>query len=87
MQNSSKEAKKRLLVNIASNMVAFVAATLISIWLTPYYIRKLGVDVYGMIPLVISFIAYFNLFTKSIATAVSRFVAIHLGRGETMHIA
>jgi len=34
-----------------------------------------------MIPLVISFVAYFNLFTNSIANAVSRFVAIHLDKG------
>lgn len=36
-----------------------------------------------MIPLVTSFIAYMNLFTTALSSAVSRYVAIYAGRGET----
>jgi membrane protein EpsK len=55
---------------------------LVHIWLTPYLIRNLGLKVYGIIPLVVSFIAYFNLFTMSISNAVTRFVSIHLSKEE-----
>lgn len=82
MRSSNNEAKKRLMVNIGTNMLAVLANTGIHIWLTPYLMQHLGLKVYGMIPLVVSFIAYFNLFTMSISNAVSRFVAIHLGKGE-----
>ncbi len=82
MQNSFKEAKKRLIINVASNVVAVVANVGINIWMAPYLIRNLGREVYGMIPLVISFIAFFNLFTMSIVNAVSRYVSIYLGQDE-----
>ena len=76
MTKSNHEAKKRLLVNISTNFLAVFASALIGIWQTPYLIRHLGLEVFGMIPLVISFVVYFRLFTISIADAVSRFVAI-----------
>ena len=62
-------------------MVVVVGAA-ISVWLTPYFIKTLGIAGYGMIPLVVSFIAYFNLFTSAISNAVSRFVAICLNKEE-----
>jgi len=82
MRSSTSEAKKRLTINIGSSLlVVFVNAGVFA-WLTRYMIRHLGPDIYGMVPLVISFIAYFNLFTMSISNAVSRFVAIHLDKGD-----
>ena len=82
MQSSTHEAKRRLLANISTNIMVVLVSVMIGIWLTPYLIRHLGVSVYGMIPLVSSFTTYFSLFTMSISNAVSRFVAIHLDRGE-----
>lgn len=82
MNSSIPEAKKRLIANIGTNMLAVFVGAAIGIWQTPYLIRHFGIEVYGMIPLVISFIAYFNLLTASITNAVTRFVAIHLGKGE-----
>jgi len=81
MRNIS-EAKRRLAANISTNVLVVVISAIIGFWITSYLIRNLGVEVYGMIPLVISFIAYFNLFTMSISNAVSRYIAIHLNRGE-----
>jgi len=82
MKNSIPEAKKRLITNIGSNVMVVIVGTGIGIWQTPYLIRHLGLEVYGMIPLVISFVAYFNLVTASITNAVTRFVAIHFRKGE-----
>jgi membrane protein EpsK len=82
MQTSSQEAKKRLVANIGTNLLVVLVGAAVSVWLTPYYIEKLGIAAYGMIPLVVSFIAYFNLLTGSISNAVSRFVTIHLNKEE-----
>lgn len=79
---SINEAKKRLLANAGSNILVIVASTLIGIWLTRYLIRHLGLAVYGMIPLVVTIASYFGLLTLAISGAVSRFVAIHLGKEE-----
>ncbi len=82
MQSSTQEAKKHLIANVLTNMLLVFVSAVINIWLTPYLINHLGLKVYGMIPLVISFIAYFNLFTISISSSVSRYVAIHFGKGQ-----
>lgn len=81
-QSTIGEAKKRLLANVGTNVILLIVNVAIGVGLTPYFIKHLGIEVYGMIPLVISFIAYFNLFTMSISSTVSRFVAICIGKGE-----
>jgi len=80
--SSIPEAKRRLSTNVVTNIIVVFVSSIIGIWQTPYLIRHLGVEVYGMIPLVVSFIAYFNLLTGSVTNAVTRFVAIHLRKGE-----
>lgn len=80
--SSLKEAKRRLVANIGTNILGVGVSLLIGIWMTPYLIRNLTIEVYGMVPLVISFIQYFNILTMSISGAVSRFVSIHLNKKE-----
>jgi len=82
MRSSIDEAKKRLLVNVGTNNLVVFVGAVIGIWQTPYLIRHLGENVYGMIPFVTSFIAYLNLVTMSIVNTVSRYVSIHLDRDE-----
>lgn len=81
--NSIHIAKSNLLFNICSNIALILVSSLISILLTPYFIKQLGVSVFGMIPLVVSFISYVKIFTNSIAESVNRFVCIKLEEGET----
>lgn len=76
------EGKKRLLVNVGSNIAKLVITAAIGIWLTPYLIRHLGLSVYGVIPLFNSIVHYFDIFTVGILAAIGRFVAIHYNRGE-----
>ncbi|MBN1796600.1 MAG: oligosaccharide flippase family protein [Sedimentisphaerales bacterium] len=76
------EAKKRLVVNVVTNILVVVVNTIINLWMTPYLIRNLGLGIYGMIPLVISFIAYFNVLTVSFANTVSRYIAIYLNKKQ-----
>jgi membrane protein EpsK len=82
MQSSNNEAKKRIVQNVSTNVLAVLISGIVGIWLIPYLIRHLGVEVYGMIPLVVSFTTYFNLFTMSISNTLRRFITIHLGRDE-----
>ena len=77
-RDSLNEAKAHLLANIGSNIVAVFVNALIAVWLTSYLVHRLGVEVYGVISLVVSFIAYFELCTRSITSTVSRYVAVSL---------
>ncbi len=76
------EAKKRLLANIGANILAITVGSLIGIWLTPYLIRNLGVELYGMVPLVLSISHYFGLFTLAVTGTVGRFVALYIDQED-----
>jgi O-antigen/teichoic acid export membrane protein len=79
---SLQEAKKNLLINVATNVLSVLLIALIGIWLTAYLIRILGVAVYGIVPLIISIVAYFDLFTVIITSTLGRFVSLNLDRRE-----
>lgn len=52
------------------------------LWLTPFLISRLGVAVYGLVPLAISITQYFGLFTLAITATVSRFVAVNYAKDD-----
>lgn len=82
MSDSINTAKKRIILNMTSNVIGVLIVSFIGIWLTPYLIRNLGVEVYGMIPLASSIASYCGLISKSISSSVGRFVVINANVGE-----
>ncbi len=69
-------------VNLASSFAAVFVNAAITIGLTPFIIHHVGLEVYGMLPLVISFTTFLQVGTASLADAVGRYVAIHFSRGD-----
>lgn len=67
--------KRRLLVSAFTNWLAFAATLMVSFFLSPYLIGKLGDSRYGVWVFVESIIAYFMLFDLGIAAGVVRFTA------------
>ena len=78
----NKNTKDRIAVNVFSNITFVIINSLFILFLTPYLIRKLGIELYGLIPLAISLIAYFNLLTMSVANSVNRYVTLNYHNGE-----
>jgi O-antigen/teichoic acid export membrane protein len=76
------EAKHRLVANVSTNVAEIVLSSLIGFWLTRYFISKLGVPAYGMIPLVTQVASYFDLFSRSVRDAAGRFIVIHFKKNE-----
>lgn len=74
--------QKRLLLSAISNWLAFAAALLVSFFLTPYMIRRLGAGPYGVWAFVESLLAYLTLFDLGIAACVVRYVAKFHQTGE-----
>lgn len=72
-------AKNRLPVNILSNYVAIAIIALIGFFITPYLIKHLGTELYGVVPLFVSIVNYFRLLTTSISSSVTRFVSVSVG--------
>ncbi len=58
--------------NIVAQAVSFVVSIGITLWLTPLLIRKLGSDLYGLVPLSLSVVSYMSVLDVAVSTSVSR---------------
>ena len=72
----------QFLSNISSNLAVYVVNLLLAMWMTPYLIGKLGVALFGLIPLANSVTSYLSLLTLSLNGAVGRFLSIDLQKGD-----
>ncbi|KAA6441170.1 lipopolysaccharide biosynthesis protein [Dyadobacter flavalbus] len=72
--NTASALKK----NLISNILLFVLNGIISFWLPPFLVKKLGIGAYGLIPLSTSMIGYAAIITVAINSSVSRFLALDL---------
>ncbi|WP_316844693.1 lipopolysaccharide biosynthesis protein [Pedobacter psychrodurus] len=64
--------------NLTSNIVLFLLNGIISFWLPPFLIRKLGIGAYGIIPLSTAIVGYAALVTVAINGSLSRYLAIDI---------
>jgi O-antigen/teichoic acid export membrane protein len=75
--------KRQFAKNLSTNWAVYLIAAVISFFLTPYIISKLGQAAFGVWILVGSFSGYLGLFDFGIGFAVVRFVARYQKTGET----
>ena len=78
----AESSHRRVALNVGANFVSFGAVLVVGLWYTPYLIRHLGVEVYGLIPLSNSIVSYLNLVGIAISGSVGRFIAADLARGD-----
>ena len=74
--------KKRLLVNLISNILSFTLQLGISFILTPIITEKVGDAAYGFIGLANNFVSYANIFTVIINSMASRFITYEMTKGN-----
>lgn len=67
---------KRFFINLFGNIFSFIIAFLVSIWLTPFIINKLGSEAYGFIPLSQSLVDYMALISLALNGMLQRFFTI-----------
>ncbi len=72
------ENKKRLIINLISNIISFGLQLGISFILTPIITNKVGTAAYGFIGLSNNFISYANIFTVIINSMASRFITYEM---------
>jgi len=82
MGGKLSEARRRLPVNVLSNMTWMAVNVVVGLWYTPFLISKLGVAVYGLVPLASSITNYLALLTDGFNSAVNRFLQIELARED-----
>lgn len=78
----SKDFADQLPRNLLANIVYFLVNVIIGILLVPYFVSKLGIAAYGLIPLATSITGYVAIVVQSLNTAVSRFLTVDLQRED-----
>jgi len=78
----SKDFADQLPRNLLSNIIYFLANVIIGILLVPYFVSRLGVAAYGLIPLAASITGYVVIVVQSLNTSVSRFLTIDLQKED-----
>ena len=73
---------KQLFINLIASVVVFLIQFLISFWLSPYVVSKLGEEAYGFITLANNFTQYAPLIAVSINSMSSRFISLEYNRGN-----
>lgn len=74
--------RSQLLANMLSNLVYFVLNIGVGLWMVPYFIKTVGVEGYGLIPLVISLTGYMGLVTLSLNSATARYMTVDLEKNN-----
>lgn len=73
---------KMLAINLVSSIVAFAANLVINFFLTPYIVRKLGVEANGFVTLANNFISYASLATIALNSMAGRFISIKVHQND-----
>ena len=73
--------KKRLAVNMAAQLLAFAVNMGISFLLAPIIEAKME-NTYGFVTLANQFVLYAQIVVSALNTMASRFITIHIHRGE-----
>jgi O-antigen/teichoic acid export membrane protein len=79
------EDKKQLSINLTAQIISFAVGFIISFFIAPFVIGKLGEDAYGFIGLANNFVSYTTLITIALNSMAGRFITIsyHKGDAET----
>ena len=63
------KVKRRMLINALFGGMAYMSGMLVSIFMTPFLLRRLTDEVYGLIPLINSLVIFLSLVSMGINAA------------------
>ena len=68
--------------NILSNIILFAAEMIISLWYTPYLVRKIGSELFGFVPLANSLTGFMGILTYALNISTGRYITIELEKDQ-----
>lgn len=69
-------------INFSANLTAFLLSVFLSVWMTPFIVKTLGVEAFGFVHLTQNVINYFSVITVALSSVVVRFFSVAAHRGE-----
>lgn len=76
----TQSRKPSLLINAISNYVALGIHIVIGLLLTPFIIKHLGKNGYGIWTFIITFVGYYGLINLGVGSAITRYIARYRGQ-------
>ncbi len=74
--------KKRIALNSFFNVSAHFLRMLISVFMTPFLLSRLGAEVYSILPLINSLVVFLALASGGIQSSVARYATLSLARAQ-----
>ncbi len=74
--------KAETTINLIAKFISYGTTLLISFFLTPYLVEKLGSEAYSFYPIANNFTSYMSIITVALNSMASRFITVALTRGE-----
>lgn len=78
----SKSENSQLIINMIAQVGVFVISLGISIFLTPFIVKNLGVEAYGFVGLSNTIIGYMQIITIALNSMAGRFITIEYHKGD-----
>lgn len=72
----TKTNSKQVIVNIISNYFSIGFNLIVGVFMAPFLITKLGIEMYGIIALANTLPSYIQIFTTGLSSSTTRFMAI-----------
>lgn len=82
IEKSSRQSTKRLALNLAGTLASVCSSFMLGVWYTPYLVRHLGTEAFGLISLVTAMTGYLSLLTLSLTHSLLRFLTIASARKD-----
>ena len=76
--------KKQTIVNVVASLVTLAIQLLISFWLSPYVVEKLGEEAFGFINLANNFVSYAALLAVALNSMASRHISVAYNLGKIL---
>ena len=74
--------KKQTVINLVAKILSYGTTMLISFFLTPYLIARIGKEAYSFYPIANNFVNYMSVITVALNSMASRFITISLTQGD-----
>jgi O-antigen/teichoic acid export membrane protein len=79
---SDRSTSRRLARNIFSNWMGFAVQVLLTFFLTPFVLRAVGTELYGVWALIVGLTGYYGLLDLGLRPGVTQFLTRHLARKD-----
>ncbi|MFH2739850.1 hypothetical protein [Enterobacter hormaechei] len=74
--------KRQIIKNISANFLNLIVSIFIGLLLTPLLVNKLGMEVYGVLPIALFLTFYMGVIAQSLTASVNRFLIHEFINGE-----